>query len=98
MQGVRRAWVAALQPDSLAWAMKTAAEAVTAVIGSGRSLTAVLAELRMRSLPPQAARAQAEATQVSPPAESDARAQAAPSEATAPAPTPTAQPSARPRR
>lgn len=59
VQGARRAWVAALQPDSLAWAMKTAAEAVTAVIGSGRSLTAVLAELRMRSLPPQAARAQA---------------------------------------
>lgn len=59
VQGVRRTWVAALQPDSLAWVIKTAADAVTAVIASGRSLTAVLAELRARNLPPEAARAQA---------------------------------------
>lgn len=51
--------VAKLQPDSLAWAMKTAATCVTDVIAFGRSLTAVLAGLRQQVLPANAVRAQA---------------------------------------
>lgn len=48
-----------LAPDSLAWAMQTAAACVTEVIAFGRSLTVVLSELRQRDLPPNAVRAQA---------------------------------------
>lgn len=48
-----------LQPDSLAWAIKTAADCVTEVVAFGRSLTAVLAKLRQQDLPPNAVRAQA---------------------------------------
>ncbi len=48
-----------LAPDSLAWAMQTAAACVTDVIASGRSLTVVLSELRQRDLPANAVRAQA---------------------------------------
>lgn len=48
-----------LQPDSLAWAMKTAADCVTDVIAFGRSLTVVLTNLRQQELPPNAVRAQA---------------------------------------
>lgn len=48
-----------LQPDSLAWAIKTAAECVTDVVAFGRSLTAVLAKLRLQNLPTNAVRAQA---------------------------------------
>lgn len=49
----------ALTPDSLAWAMLTAAHCVTEVVAFGRSLTAVLAALRQQDLPAQAVRAQA---------------------------------------
>jgi 16S rRNA (cytosine967-C5)-methyltransferase len=48
-----------LAPDSLAWAMQTAAACVTDVIAFGRSLTVVLSELRQRDLPAHAVRAQA---------------------------------------
>lgn len=48
-----------LQPDSLAWAIKTAANCVTEVAAFGRSLTIVLASLRQQELPPNAVRAQA---------------------------------------
>lgn len=48
-----------LQPDSLAWAIKTAADCVTEVVAFGRSLTGVLANLRQQDLPPNAVRAQA---------------------------------------
>ena len=48
-----------LQPDSLAWAIKTAADCVTEVIAFGCSLTAVLARLRLQNLPTNAVRAQA---------------------------------------
>lgn len=48
-----------LQPDSLAWAIKTAADCLTEVVAFGRSLTAVLAQLRQQDLPPNAVRAQA---------------------------------------
>lgn len=48
-----------LPVDSLAWAIKTAAIAVTDVVAFGRSLTAVLADLRQQSLPDNAVRAQA---------------------------------------
>ena len=51
--------IVTLQPDSLAWAIKTAATCVTDVIAFGRSLTTVLAELRQQVLPPNAVRAQA---------------------------------------
>lgn len=51
--------VATLQPDSLAWAMKTAAHCVTDVVAFGRSLTPVLTHLRQQELPPNAVRAQA---------------------------------------
>ena len=51
--------VVTLQPDSLAWAIKTAAHCVTDVVAFGRSLTAVLAHLRQQDLPPNAVRAQA---------------------------------------
>src|SRR5574343_1974119 len=47
-----------LAPDSLAWAMQTAAACVTEVIAFGRSLMVVLSELRQRDLPPNAVRAQ----------------------------------------
>ncbi len=50
---------AALAPDSLAWAIQTAAACVTEVVAYGRSLTAVLANLRQRSLPENAVRSQA---------------------------------------
>ena len=50
---------AALAPDSLAWAMQTAAACVTEVVAYGRSLTAVLANLRQRMLPENAVRSQA---------------------------------------
>lgn len=48
-----------LQTDSLAWAIKTAADCVTEVIAFGRSLTVVLAKLRLQQLPANAVRAQA---------------------------------------
>lgn len=48
-----------LAPDSLAWAMQTAAACVTEVVAYGRSLTVVLANLRQRSLPENAVRSQA---------------------------------------
>lgn len=48
-----------LQPDSLAWAIKTASECVTEVVAFGRSLTAVLTKLRQQDLPANAVRAQA---------------------------------------
>ena len=48
-----------LQVDSLAWAIKTAADCVTDVVAFGRSLTAVLANLRQQVLPQNAVRAQA---------------------------------------
>lgn len=51
--------VAKLQPDSLAWAIKTAATCVTDVVAFGRSLTTVLAGLRQQVLPANAVRAQA---------------------------------------
>ena len=51
--------VAKLQPDSLAWAIKTAATCVTDVVAFGRSLTTVLADLRQQVLPANAVRAQA---------------------------------------
>ena len=54
-----RPGVTSLQPDSLAWAMKTAANCVTEVVAFGRSLTAVLATLRQQDLAPNAVRAQA---------------------------------------
>ncbi len=50
---------ASLAPDSLAWAIKTAAECVTEVVAFGRSLTVVLANFRQRALPENAVRAQA---------------------------------------
>ncbi len=50
---------AALAPDSLAWAIQTAAACVTEVVAYGRSLTAVLANLRQRTLPENAVRSQA---------------------------------------
>lgn len=46
-------------PDSLAWAMLTAAACVTEVVAYGRSLTVVLAKLRQQSLPENAVRSQA---------------------------------------
>lgn len=55
----RRPQAVTLQPDSLAWAMKTASNCVTEVVAFGRSLTAVLANLRQQDLPPNAVRAQA---------------------------------------
>ena len=48
-----------LAPDSLAWAMLTAAACVTEVVAYGRSLTVVLAKLRQQSLPENAVRSQA---------------------------------------
>jgi len=48
-----------LAADSLAWAMKTAADCVTDVVAFGQSLTFVLAGLRQRDLPASAVRAQA---------------------------------------
>lgn len=48
-----------LAPDSLAWAIHTAAICVTEVVAYGRSLTAVLGKLRQQSLPESAVRAQA---------------------------------------
>ena len=54
-----RPGVTGLQPDSLAWAIKTAAGCVTDVVAFGRSLTAVLVDLRRQELPPYAVRAQA---------------------------------------
>ena len=50
---------ASLAPDSLAWAMLTAAACVTEVVAYGRSLTVVLAHLRQSALPENAVRAQA---------------------------------------
>ena len=60
--GVPRKAVASpvvLAPDSLAWAMQTAAACVTEVVAYGRSLTAVLTKLRQRALPDNAVRSQA---------------------------------------
>ena len=54
-----RASSAHLAPDSLAWAMLTAAGCVTEVVANGRSLTAVLAKLRQQPLPENAVRSQA---------------------------------------
>lgn len=48
-----------LAPDSLAWAMLTAATCVNEVVAYGRSLTVVLAKLRQQSLPENAVRSQA---------------------------------------
>ena len=50
---------ATLAPDSLAWAIQTAAACVTEVVAYGRSLTAVLTKLRQQSLPENAVRSQA---------------------------------------
>lgn len=48
-----------LAPDSLAWAIQTAAGCVTEVVAYGRSLTVVLTKLRQQSLPENAVRSQA---------------------------------------
>ena len=55
----RRPKAATLQPDSLAWAIKTAAACVTEVVAFGRSLNVVLADLRQQELPVNAVRSQA---------------------------------------
>lgn len=54
-----RPGIVTLQPDSLAWAIRTAAACVTEVVAFGRSLTAVLADLRQQKLPENAVRSQA---------------------------------------
>ena len=55
----RRASPRPLQPNSLAWAILTAANCVTEVVAFGRSLTVTLTRLRKQTLPVNAVRAQA---------------------------------------